>query len=685
MLSDPRWKTAHVQGPVLAGCAHPAFDAANPQVTISPDTASADTPAGLTAEVKMNQEGLTNPEGIAPATLRDTKVTLPEGLAINPGQAAGLAACQTAESAIGTEGTPSCPLASKVGTVQIASPLLEDKLEGDVYVLQSNPPHLQLLVAASGDGVNLKLVGNAELDEATGRLVTTFNETPPLPFTDFKLTFSGGARAALATPARCGSYQTLSDLTPWTSPFEPDALESGVFQVSSGPGGAACAPTLPFGPELVAGASTDQAGGFTQFSLQLTRADGQQRVSSLQFKTPPGLLGMIRKVPLCPEPQASQGECPAASQIGHTVVEAGPGPYPLVVPQPGQPPAPIYLTGGYKGAPYGLTVKVPLVVGPFVLQTQVVRAKIEVDRHTAQLTITTDPIPAIVDGIPTDLRAIDAEIDRPEFMFNPTNCAPMSFSGTATSTESATAALASRFQVGSCQSLAFKPGFKVSTSGRTSKLNGASLDAKVTYPTPTPGANQASSQANIAYVKVSLPKQLPSRLTTLQKACLAAVFNANPTNCPAASVVGVVRANTPVLPVQLTGPVYFVSNGGEAFPNLVMVLQGYGVSVDLVGDTFISKAGVTSSTFNTVPDVPILSFELYLPEGRYSALGANGNLCKSRLVMPTMFKAQNGAVLKQNTKIAVTGCPKAKAKKRKTAKARRARRAGHVQAERRQS
>ena len=186
------------------------------------------------------------------------------------------------------------------------------------------------------------------------------------------------------------------------------------------------------------------------------------------------------------------------------------------------------------------------------------------------------------------------------------------------------------------------------------------------------------SEANIAKVKVDLPKQLPSRLTTLQKACTAATFDANPADCPAASIVGTVKATTPLLPVGLSGPVYFVSHGGEAFPSLIVVLQGDGVRVDLTGTTFINKAGITCSTFKTVPDVPVGTFELYLPEGKYSALAANGNLCKSqsKLKMPTDFVAQNGAVMKQSTKIGVTGCPKAK-KTNKPHRARKARAASH--------
>ena len=648
-----------------------------PSISVAPDTSEADTPAGLTVDVRVPQEGLTSTEGLSAADVKDTTVTLPEGVVINPGQAAGLAACQAGEDAIGTEGQPSCPAAAKVGTVAITTPLLTDKLEGDVYVLQSNPPDLKLLLAASGEGVNLKLVGDVHLDETTGRLTTTFTETPELPFTDLKLSFSGGAQAALVTPVHCGSYTTSSDFTPWSTPSGPDVTPSDTFQIDSGPAGSACpSSSLPFSPVLTAGSTTDQAGGFTSFSLLLQRADAQQRVSTLQFKTPEGLLGMISKIPLCGEPQAAQGTCSVASQIGHTVVAAGPGPYPLVVPEPGQSPAPIYLTGGYKGAPYGLSIAVPVIAGPFNLGTVVVRASIAVDPRTAQLTVTTDPLPAILDGIPTDLRTINAVIDRPGFMFNPTNCEPQSFSGIARSTEGASAPIASHFQVGSCRSLTFKPNFKVSTSAKTNRQNGASLDAKIVYPTGDPGANQASSQANIASVKVDLPKQLPSRLTTLQKACTSATFEADPANCPADSIVGHATATTPLLPVGLSGPAYFVSYGGAKFPELVVVLQGYGVTVDLHGETFISKAGITSSTFKQVPDVPVTTFELNLPQGKFSALAANlplaahGNLCNQKLTMPTAFTAQNGAVIHQTTPITPTGCPKTKHSKKHKANTR---------------
>jgi hypothetical protein len=647
----------------FTGCDHLRF---GPSLSTTPDTSYADSPAGLSVEVKTPQEGLLPPEGLGTSNLKNTTVTLPEGMVINPGQATGLQACQTYQDGQDGEGPPSCPAASKVGEDEIETPLLKNRLKGDVYILQNNPPEVKLLVAASGEGVNAKLIGTVHLDEATGRITATFTETPELPFTMFRLTFSGGAQAALVTPPRCGVYSTSAFFTPWSTPLVEELQTSTSYALTGGPDGTGCVSgALPFAPSMTAGSTTDQAGGYTNFSVLFQRPDGQQRVSKLQFKTPEGLLGMISSVTLCGEPQAAAGNCPASSQIGHTVVGAGPGPDPLFIPDPGDPPAPIYITGPYEGAPYGLSIVVPIIAGPFNLGTIVVRGRIEVNRRTAQLTVTTDPLPTIVKGIPADMRSINAVIDRPGFMFNPTSCAPMSFSGTVTSTEGTTAPVSSPLQVGSCRALTFKPNFQVSAPAKTSRIDGAGIDAKIVYPTGVLGHNQASSQSNIQAVKVELPKRLPSRLTTLQKACLAAVFEANPASCPPASVVGHALARTPVLPVPLTGPAYFVSHGGEAFPSLIIVLQGYGVTVEVVGSTYISPKGITSSTFKQIPDVPITLFELVLPQGPYSALSANGNLCQGTLRMPTDFTAQDGAVRDQNTKITVTGCPRAKQAKAK--------------------
>jgi hypothetical protein len=655
-----------------------------PTVSISPDTSFADTPAGLSVDLSVPQG--VNSEGLATSGLKDTTVTLPEGVVINPGQATGLQACQSGKglgdddlpptSAEGEgeawEGPPECPSASKVGTDEISTPLLPDKLEGNVYIRQSDPPELKLLIAASGDGVNLKLVGTVHLNEATGQLTTTFNETPDVPFTNFKLSFSGGAQAALATPTACGVYGSAAQFTPWSTPFVEEAFFTSSFAITAGPGGSACASPLPFSPSMTAGATTDQAGGYTSFTMLLSRGDGQQRIERLQFKTPEGLLGMISKVPLCQEPQAATGECSEASQIGHTVAEAGPGPYPFTIPQAGAPPAPIYLTGPYDGAPFGLSIVTPVVAGPFNLGTNVVRAKIEINPITTQITVTTNPsgphsIPTILDGIPTDVRSINAIIDRPGFMFNPTNCNPTAFTGTARSDEGASAPLSYRFQVGSCQSLKFAPDFKVSTAGKTSKADGASLAAKIVYPTGNLGANQASSQSNTASAKVDLPKQLPSRLTTLQKACAAAQFEANPARVSGGVTGGSCDRNyaDPAGPVDRPGVLRQPRRGSIPEPdrratrlrrhrgprrydvhqqsrNHVQHVQG-----NPRCSVLELRTGIAGEAVLGVDDEPAR-------EGQLQPL-------RTELAMPTAFNAQNGAVIHESTPIGVTGCSKIKA------------------------
>jgi hypothetical protein len=668
----------------FSGCEDLAF---GPSLTAAPDTVSADTPAGLTVEVKPSIGGLEDPEGDGTADIKETVVTLPPGVVINPGQAAGLQACQPSQDGLTTQterekgeedtGPPSCPNASKVGTVKAKTPLLEaaaeKELEGNVYVLQSNPPNLKLLAAFSADGVNVKLVLNVHLNEATGQLTTTVPDIPELPVSEFKLSFSGGAQAALDTPAQCGTYETTSNFTSWSSPFVANASPTSFFAIASGPGGSSCPSSpLPFSPALTAGSTTDHAGGFTDFSMLLERGDGQQRIDKLQFKAPQGLAGMISAVPLCGEPQAAAGTCPASSQVGHSTVSSGPGPYPLVVPQPGEPESPIYLTGPYDGAPFGLSIVTHVIAGPFNLGTIVTRAKIEINPQTAQITVTTDPLPQVVDGVPTDLRLVDAVIDRPGFMFNPTNCESSSFSGTAwgapppgASEPGDTAAIGSRFGVGSCKELTFKPTFTTSTKAQASKANGAGLSFKISYPKGAQGSESWFNEAQF-----DIPRQLPARLSTLQQSCLAATYETNRAACPKASIIGHAVVHTPVLPDPLEGPVYFVSYGSAKFPDAVLDLTGDNVHIELHGETFISKTSVTSATFRNTPDVPFESIEVNVPTGPYSEFGANlppkdnYDFCGQKLKMPTFFKAQNGLEIHEETPVTITGCPKPKKAKK---------------------
>ncbi len=591
-----------------------------------------------------------------------------------------------------------CADASKVGEVAIKTPLLPNPVKGFVYLAsqEANPfgSVLAMYIVAEDpvSGVLVKVPGKVQLCqgagetiagmtcEAVGQLVATIENSPQAAFEDAELHFFGGERAPLATPSHCGTYTTEAVYIPWSG--TPPVRSTSSFQITTGPNNTPCpGAQLPFNPSLTGGATNVNAGAFSPFDATFSRSSGEQNMQSVEVHLPPGLSGILTGVELCPEPQANQGACGPNSLIGETTVSVGVGGDPFTV-SGGK----FYLTGPYNGtgkctvgtsgcAPFGITFEVPAKAGPFdFAKTQrnhpacdcvLVRGKIEVDPLTAAITITSNPpgtpdsIPTQLEGIPLEIQHVNAITTRSDFQFNPTNCSKMAVTGTIHSSEGGADTISVPFQVTNCAALKFAPKFAVSTSGKTSKAKGASLSVHLTYPKAPFG-----SQANIARVKVDLPKLLPSRLTTLQKACTAKQFETNPAGCPSASIIGHAKAITPLIPVPLEGPAYFVSHGGEAFPSLIMVLQGYGVTVDLVGTTFISKAGITSSTFKTVPDAPVGSFELTLPEGKFSALAANGNLCKSqsKLKMPTEFVAQSGLKINESTKISVTGCPKHKAK-----------------------
>ncbi len=655
----------------LDGCNRLSFE---PSIRVAPDGQQGSTPTGLTVGVHVPQQASLSPTGLADSTVRDTTVALPSGVGLNPAGADGLAACGMGEIALESPAEQTCPESAKVATVEIHSPLLPNPLVGAVYLATQNANPFGSLVALyivardPVSGVLVKLAGEVQPDPVTGQLVATFKNTPQLPFEDLSLHFFGGSRAPLGTPSLCGGYTTTASIAPWSGNQPVSA--SSEFDITSGPNGAPCASPLPFVPSLTAGTTSIQAGGFSPFTMTMSREDGNQNLQSILLHMPPGLLGTLSSVKLCGEPQADEGTCGPESLIGETTVSVGLGGNPYTVTG-----GKVYITGPYNGAPYGLSIINPAKAGPFDLGEVIVRAKIEVDPTTAALTITTDQsgpyaIPHILDGIPLQIKHVNVDINRANFTFNPTNCDKLAITGTLGSSEGSSSALSVPFQATNCATLAFKPKLAASSSGKTSRLDGASLGVKLTYPA-------GPYDANIARVKVELPKALPSRLPTLQKACLAATFEANPANCPSASIIGHATATTPVLPVSLTGPAYFVSHGGEAFPSLIVVLQGYGATVDLVGSTFISKAGVTSSTFKTIPDVPVGTFELTLPQGPYSALTTDGNLCQTKgLAMPTEFVGQNGAEIHTSTKIAVVGCPKHKQAAKKQARHRR-KTAGH--------
>ena len=518
---------------------------------------------------------------------------------------------------------------------------------------------LYIVAEDPASGVLVKLAGEGHLDEGTLRLSTTFRNAPQVPFEDLRLDLFGGPRASVTTPPVCGSYATQASFTPWSGTGTVNVESpAGEFAITAGVGAAGCpANPLPFSPGFAAQSENVQAGAFTSFALEVSRPDGDQDLAGVTVQLPPGIAAMLSSATPCTEAQANADACPPQSEVGQATAVSGLGPEPFTV-AGGR----VFITGPYQGAPFGLEIVTPAVAGPFNLGEVVVRSSIYVNPSTAAITILTPSLPTQLKGIPLQLDRVLVSVNRPGFEFNPTNCEPKRIEGTLAGAQGASASVSSPFQVANCASLPFHPTLTATTEGRASKADGASLDVKVTS---TPG------QANIAKTVLTIPGALPARLTTIQKACVAAVFEANPSSCPEGSVIGQAIVHTPVLKSPLTGPAYLVSHGGAAWPDVEFVLQGEAITLILDGQTAI-KNGITTSTFNTVPDAPVSSFEAILPQGPHSALtanlpaAANYDLCGSNLTIPAVITAQNATVITQATKVTVLGCATVKDSKRLT-------------------
>ncbi|HST55412.1 MAG TPA: hypothetical protein VLJ42_05900 [Solirubrobacteraceae bacterium] len=637
---------------VITGCDRLAF---GPSIDVRPDNRVAGGPAGLAVDLAVPQNP--DPDGLATPDVKDVSVTLPAGMALSSAVADGLGGCSDEQIGLHSLAAGACPGSSKIGTVAVTTPLLDAPLTGDVFIgtQESSDPQsgrmFRLFLEVAGSGVRVKLAGAVRPDPVTGQLTATFASNPQVPFDSFKLRFKGGSRAPLVNPSTCGVKTTNATISSWAG---QSVQSPSSFTIDQG-----CDQAGRFEPTLSAGVVSPTAGSSSPFTLTVGRPSGEQDISGLSVTLPPGLLAHIGSVTQCSDAAASVGNCPAASLVGHVTVASGNGSTPVFIPQPGKASTAVYFAGPYKGAPFSLSIVVPAQAGPYDLGTVVVRAALRVDPHDGHVTVDSDPIPTVLQGVPLDVQMLNVAVDRPGFMVSPTSCSPMAVSASVRSAQGAVGNVSNRFQLGDCGALPFSPTFSASTTAKTSRASGASLDAKIVI--------GVHGEANAHSVFVSLPKQLPSRLTTIQKACLAATFAANPASCPPESLVGTATSKTEVLPDLLTGPAYLVSHGSAGFPDLVIVLQGDGVRFDLVGAINISSKGITSTRFSNAPDAPIDTFELKLPQGPHSILTSNGSLCAKPLVMPTVITAYNDKQITQRTKLEVSGCPKAKkAKKHKT-------------------
>jgi hypothetical protein len=664
------FKTASYESADLAGT-HVAINGCNqlqyePSIEARPTTGLADSPSGL--DVDIHQPVNEDPGGISPAMMKDISLALPQGMSVNPSSAEGLGACSEAQAHVHSLIATDCPADSKLGPVEVITPLLDHPVSGALYLAQplKNPTgsliglYLELNDPSTGTVSNL--AGKVVADPQTGQLSTVFEQNPQLPIEHIKTHLFTGPRAALRTPAACGTYSSRADMTPWSAPQTAVAHPTDSWAIQANPNGGNCpgqGQPLPSTPSFTAGTLDPQAAAYTPFVFKLTRQDDTQEIQKIDTTLPPGLVAKLAGVPYCPEVgiqraksrsnpnegilERNDPSCPAASKVGEVKVASGAGITPLHV------QGNAYLAGPYQGAPLSLVVITPAIAGPFDLGTVVARIALHVDPETAKVTATSDPLPTILYGIPLDIRQIAFELDKPDFTLNPTSCDPMSIGGTLTTATGSTSPLAGPFQGGNCSALGFKPKLAIRLKGGTTRGAHPALTANVTYP-------QSGKYANIKTAQVSLPHSEFLDQAHIGTVCTRVQFAAD--QCPAKSVYGKATATTPILGAPLAGPVYLRSSSHE-LPDLVVDLHGQ-VDVVVVGRIDSVNGGIRT-TFEGVPDAPVSKFTLQMQGGKKGLLVNSTNLCRHPKANKAIseMEAQNGKVFDTEPPLA-NSCKKAK-------------------------
>jgi hypothetical protein len=609
----------------LTGCERLAFD---PGLGVGFDTPTADSPSGLSVDVTLPQND--DPNGFATSQTRSVAITLPAGVTLSPGVAEGLTSCDDDQLGIGTTGAPACPTASKIGTMTLTTPALAGAMAGDVFLGRPLPgDRYRLFLTASGPGVTLKLSGSLRPDPETGQLFMLLSGLPQLPVSHIELHFRDGPRAPLATPPTCGAGAGTATVTPYSG--GPPAQLVVPIDISSGPGGAHCPVTPPFAPQFVAGSSPAFGGVGSSFSMTVRRADGEQSLEGMTMTLPPGLTARVAHVARCPQPEPPAAACPPASRVGSVGAEGGAGASPL--PLTGS----AYLTGPYRGAPFGLALVLHAQTGPLDLGTVVVRATLRLDPSDASLTVATDPLPRMLAGVPLRLRTLAIDVDRRGFMSNPTSCATTRITASIRSVDDATARATSRFALGGCGRLPFSPAVSMAFTSRRELRRGG-------HPGLTIAVHEPPGQATPRSATIELPSMVridPSAVTTI---CTRE--RASEGRCPRGSAVGTARVVSPLLPQPLTGTVNAVLPTRGSLPDLWATVAGTGVRLSVRSTTSAPSGKPISDRFEGLPDIPFSSLVLRLRGGDRGLLTLASGLCTAgrarRVVVRDALRGANG-------------------------------------------
>lgn len=639
---DPTKYHAEEAWPPMTGCQQLSF---NPSMAVKPTTTAADTASGIDVDIKVPQ--LQSPTTPSPSMLRTTRLTLPEGFSFNPGAGDGKLACSDLDTAIGTRLGATCPDYSKVGTLMVDVAALPEPIPGEVYLMTPKPgERYRLLITADGFATHFKLTGTVTPDPETGQLTTEFVDIPQQTLQGFNMHFFGSERGILATPTHCGKYEVKGEFVPWDSEL-PTYTSTSFATIDSGPGGTPCpSGPRPFDPQLDAGMGHSTPGAHAPFRLELTREDGEQNVSGIEVKTPPGFAATLKGIPYCPESaiatlkssaytglmEQSSSACPAASQVGTVVGGAGAGTHPLY--SQGK----VFLAGPYKGAPVSIVAVLPAISGPYDLGNVVVRSRIDLDPVTAQVETVTDPLPQIFEGIPIRLRTFLLDLDRPGFTLNPTSCDPFSVQGTTFGTEGGRSARSSHFQVANCVDLPYGPRLSLRLKGGLKRRGHPGINAVFTA---QPG------EANTKKVIVALPfgEQLDN--SHIGNICTRPQFAGDA--CPESSKIGEAEVTTPLLDDPLKGNAYLRSSNND-LPDIVLDLEGQ-FDFTLVGRVDSGKGGALRTNFETAPDVPVTKFVLDLAGGAKGLVINSENLCKNPKRAKVAMVGHNGDMVRRRVKL----------------------------------
>jgi hypothetical protein len=632
--------------PATTGCDQLNF---NPSQAAKPSTEMADSASGLDTLLHV-------PQNESPATPSDSEIKavitkLPAGFSINSSAADGKVYCTDAEAQIdpGTQEEAHCPEHSKIGTVTLDSLALPRPIGGGIYIGRPLPGNrYRTFLTADGYGVHLKLKGDVRADPVTGQITSAFENLPPSPYTEFDLHYYGSERGLLATPTRCGTYAVETEFEPWATGLA-NQTSTQFFSITSGPGGTPCpGAQRPFSPGFRAAGAGNGGGVHSPFSINIVRKDGEQTLSTIAVKTPPGFSATLKGIPYCSDQAITEigveswsgvaeqttPKCPAASQVGVAWSAAGAGSKPF------NAEGKVYLSGPYRGAPLSFTVVTPAVSGPYDLGNVVNRVAIAVDPVTAQVTATSDPLPQILQGIPLRLRSVLINLNRENFTLNPTNCNPFQVNGTLGGSEGGSTNPSGLFQVANCDGLGFEPKLKTVLKGGTKRTAHPALTATLTQ--------DPNGESNISRAVVTLPKSEFLDQGHIGTVCTRVQFAAK--QCPAASIYGHATAITPLLDQPLSGPVYLRSSN-HTLPDLVAALRGpdsQPIEIDLDG-RIDSKNGGIRATFETIPDQPVSKFVLSMQGGKKGLLQNSTNICKGTHITKVKLVGQNHSVINPNT------------------------------------